>query len=188
MNTNQCSWLWRLLYLSCLELNVGLGIISSFLHLSSLGTGQSLKQGNRSFLSCRPCEVARTVALPLPAVLRRRQTEQNADVMTEMQSALTNRAFTWGHGALISRVVECDKQPSKCCDFPSSSMEASQLEHKWRGGRQPKRSLIGSEKHKRTPDWHQLLKTSKTVVMNLHLKPLGDVCLTNCLVVWLRKK
>lgn len=138
VNTNQSSWLWRLLYLSCLELNLGLGIISSFLHLSSLGTGQSLKQGNRSFLSCCPCGVARTIAAPLPAVLRRRQAEQNGNVMTEMQSALTNRAFTWGHGALISRVVECDKQLSKCCDFPSSSMEASQLEHKWGGGSSPK--------------------------------------------------
>lgn len=141
VNTNQSSWLWRLLYLSCLKLNLGLGIISSFLHLSSLRTGQSLKQGNRSFLSCCPCEVARTIAVSLPAVLRRGQAEQNGDVMTEMQSALTNRAFTWGHGALISRVVECDKQPSKCCDFPSSSMEASQLERKWGGEKSSPKDL-----------------------------------------------
>lgn len=79
-------------------------------------------------------------------------------------NALTDRAFTWGYGGLISCVPECDKWQSKCCDSPSSSVEARQLEHK--GGKKnkqqnPERSEIRSKKHNRTPGRHQLLRQAR---------------------------
>lgn len=59
-------------------------------------------------------------------------------------NALTDRAFTWGYGGLISCVPECDKWQSKCCDSPSSSVEARQLEHK--GGKKTNNKTLNDLK------------------------------------------
>lgn len=164
VNTNWSSWSLRLLYFSLRGIkswpwNKQPIPLHTFMcdHISSPGTGQSLKQDNYSGLIPEVLPMHSLHGQPLfpPTAQKASRADQQCKWLW---NALTDRAFTWGYGGLISCVPECDKWQSKCCDFPSSSVEASQ----WKKTQQnPERSKIWSKKHNRTPGRHQLLRQAR---------------------------